>query len=257
MSTLSPASAEPRDWNTFYAGVSAGAAFGDTGVSTVVDCIFGAVLCAPDIQEDNGAWIEEVGSGRGNGTAWIGGAFIGWNWQAGRLLLGVEGDVSAMPLDISVGGTAQTVNEGLYNEGIPSVFTMMTTVSTDWLATTRGRIGFLPTPGLLLYGTAGLAATELTVTNSFRDNFDNGVGTGNREYSRNSQFRTAFVVGGGAEWAFAERWTLRTEYLFTDLGSISTTGISTYLPQVPNSNPITSTADLRVHIVRLGLAYGF
>ena len=67
MSAVAPAAADPRDWNAFYGGVSAGAAFGDTSVSTVVDCIFGGVLCAPGIQEDNGAWIEEVGSGLGSG----------------------------------------------------------------------------------------------------------------------------------------------------------------------------------------------
>src|SRR5207247_1184976 len=125
------------------------------------------VLCWPGVQEDNGLWIGQVGSGSAGSAALLGGVFAGHNWQSGNLVLGLEGDVSAMPLRVTVGGSAQTANEGLVNAGVPSVFTVSVSASTDWIATARTRIGFLARPDLLLYATAGVAMTELTVSNAY------------------------------------------------------------------------------------------
>ncbi len=174
------------------------------------------------------------------------------------MVYGLEADAGSLPLHFAVTGTAASQNAGLQNAGnVPSIFTISASAATDWMATARARFGFLPAPRLLLYGTAGIAATELTVANSYSDNFDNHVGTGSAESSSHSELRTALVIGAGAEWALAPRWTLRAEYLHTDFGALSTTGISTYLPQVPQSNPITATATLHADIVRLGAAYRF
>jgi outer membrane immunogenic protein len=57
----------------------------------------------------------------------VGGVQLGYNWQAKQIVYGVEGDVS-----LSSAG------------------------SIDWLASVRGRLGFLMQPRVLIYGTAGL-----------------------------------------------------------------------------------------------------
>ena len=246
------------DWSGAYVGAFAGAGFGSSSLTTAVDCTVSGVLCDPYPHYlNNGALIGETASGRATGTAFTGGLFAGGNWQSGGIIYGLEADFGAMPLSLGVGGSASTLNLGLYNGGTPSVFTVQAEASTDWLATGRVRVGFVPTPRLLVYGTAGIAATELTVSNSYSDTFNNGVGTGNVESSTRGEVRTGLVLGVGAEWALAARWRLRAEYLHTDFGAVTTTGISTYLPQVPSSNPITSTANLRVDLIRFGLAYRF
>lgn len=253
-----PTAPTTYDWNGAYVGAFAGAASGSSSITTTVDCSVNGVLCDPYPHYlNNGVLIGETASGRATGTAFTGGVFTGRNWQSGGIVYGLEADFGAMPLSLGVGGSASTLNLGLYNGGTPSVFTVEAKASTDWLATGRVRVGFLPTPRLLVYGTAGIAATELTVSNSYSDNFNNGTGTGSVESSSRGEVRTGLVLGVGAEWAFAPRWRLRAEYLHTDFGAVTTTGISTYLPQVPSSNPITSTADLRVDLIRFGLAYGF
>lgn len=68
----------------------------------------------------------------GNIDAWwdsgfVGGLQIGKNWQAGKIVYGIEGD-------LSLSGT----------DGI------------DWVGTLRGRLGYLVNPSILVYGTAGL-----------------------------------------------------------------------------------------------------
>jgi outer membrane immunogenic protein len=255
----SVASAETPDWTGAYAGVAAGAAFGQSAATTFVDCShYPDVLCWPGVQEDNGAWIGQVGSGSASGIAFLGGAFAGHNWRGGNVVFGVEGDVSAMPLRVAVGGNAVTANEGLVNNGVPSVFNVSVTASTDWIATARARLGFLARPDVLLYATAGVALTELTVSNAFSDNFTSGgTSEGNREASSKSELREVLIIGGGAEWAMTGRWRLRAEYLHTDFGALTTSGLSSFLPNTPVSNRITGTADLHADIVRVGVAYGF
>jgi outer membrane immunogenic protein len=254
-----PAAAGPATWTGSYAGAFAGAALGQSTLATTVDCTFWGVLCDPyPHYPENGLLIGSTASGDASATAFTGGGFIGHNWQNGAVVYGLEADAGAMPLHLSVGGSGDTLNLGLHNDGdVPSVFNVSASVSTDWIATARARAGVLVTPSLLVYGTAGIAATQLTVSNAFSDNFNNHVGTGNRESSSTSEFRTTLVLGAGAEWALAGRWKVRAEYLHADFGSLSTTGTSTYLPEWPDSNPITSTADLRTDIVRVGVSYGF
>jgi outer membrane immunogenic protein len=245
-------------WSGPYVGAFAGVASGSSALTTSVDCTVNGILCDPTPHYwNNGALIGGTASGRASDTAFTGGGFLGASRQAGRFVYGVEADFGAMPLTVGVGGSANTLNLGLYNSGTPSVFNVQAKAATEWLATARVRAGFLPAPNLLVYGTAGIAATELTVANAYSDNFNNGVGTGNVEASSRGAFRSALVLGVGAEWAFAAQWKLRAEYLHADFGALTTTGISAYPPQVADSNPITSTANLHADLVRVGLAYGF
>ena len=71
-----------------------------------------------------------------NGDGIIGGGQIGYNWQADRLVIGAEADISLS--DIDGHGT-----------------------SVDWLGSARGRIGFLLDPRLLAYATAGVGFADI------------------------------------------------------------------------------------------------
>jgi opacity protein-like surface antigen len=57
----------------------------------------------------------------------VGGVQLGYNWQVNAIVYGVEGDISLT--------------------GAHSI---------DWLASARGRLGYLIQPSLMLYGTAGV-----------------------------------------------------------------------------------------------------
>jgi len=61
----------------------------------------------------------------------LGGVQLGYNWQASAIVYGVEGDISLTGAD-----------------------------SIDWLASARGRLGYLIQPSLLLYGTAGVGGED-------------------------------------------------------------------------------------------------
>ena len=66
--------------------------------------------------------------------------------------------------------------------------------------------------------------------------------------------RTGWVVGGGGEWAFANNWTAKIEYLHLDLGTSSVTAAPVpALPPFSVTYNFKTTAD----IVRFGLNYKF
>jgi outer membrane immunogenic protein len=108
-------------------------------------------------------------------------------------------------------------------------------------------------PAVLLYGTGGLAVTNAKVSNPyFTTNNPHDTASGS---SSNSETRAGWTVGGGVEWAFAEYWSVKAEYLYVDFGSISTSANVTLPPF--NPNVFSTSADLKANIVRVGINYRF
>ncbi|MFM9939278.1 MAG: outer membrane protein [Hyphomicrobiaceae bacterium] len=118
----------------------------------------------------------------------LGTIFAGYNWQAGSTVYGLEADIGTGGLSSSrstAGGNLET--------------------ELNAMGSVRGRLGFLATPSLLLYGTAGLAWA----------NMDFNVSGGQ---SRSETF-LGYQVGLGGEMMISSNVTLRLEYLYTDLGN--------------------------------------
>ena len=75
----------------------------------------------------------------------------------------------------------------------------------------RGRIGY-SFGQFLLFGAGGVTAKDLKLAYS---NVNNG-------YSQEiNHWRAGFNVGGGLEWAFAQHWIIRGEYIYDGFGSRS------------------------------------
>ncbi len=64
-----------------------------------------------------------------------------------------------------------------------------------------------------------------------------------------------WTIGGGGEWQLSGDWSIKAEYLYVDLGSMTVS--------VPTSNTAAFTqtikvdADLTAHMARVGLNHGF
>lgn len=130
----------------------------------------------------------QIGSVAFDQSGMLGTLFAGYNWQMGSLVTGIEAD-------IGTGGLSS------------NRFTPSGTLETDLnaIGSVRGRLGFLATPSLLLYGTAGLAWA----------NMDFNVAGGQ---SRSETF-LGYAVGLGGELMVSSNVALRLEYLYTDLGN--------------------------------------
>jgi outer membrane immunogenic protein len=237
-----PAAAPAFSWTGWYVGVTAGGewASSDPRTSTVFDPIAG-YFAASSVPAIAATGTQHIGSS----GATVGGE-LGYNWQAGMAVLGVETDFQYFGLK----GSA--TNSALYPCCAPTGFTITSSVKTDWLFTLRPRLG-LAGDHWLVYGTGGLALADLKANFTFTDTFATALETGSI-----SSTRAGWVAGVGGEYAFAPRWSFKVEYLHVDLGRVSTTStnLTAFVPPIAfPTNVFTHSVDLKSDVVRAGVNF--
>ena len=233
----------PFTWTGFYVGLNAGGVWG-TG-NTEVNAFFPASSIYYANYNNN-----SLGTGA---SGFIGGGQVGYNWQSGAAVFGVEADFdgTSMSRSRSIVGTSFTNSFGV----LPDYFTTNASQRMDWLGTVRGRVGFVATPDnrLMFYGTGGLAYGGGSAHASVYD-FDNLVGY----YGSQSQTRVGWTVGAGVEYAITNNITIKGEYLYYNLGSNNNTisPLSSF-PGSPIGSYITAKMTYEGSIVRAGVNYKF
>jgi outer membrane immunogenic protein len=145
-------------WTGFYAGVNAGWGWRDSGSETVIlDGATPGTLIFPD-------------NGDGGFT---GGGQIGYNYQIGSFVVGLETDIQWADTDRNE--DVRFVPAGAVGTFVPGSFE---NDLSDWFGTVRLRAG-VAIDRVLIYATGGLAYSEDT---------------------------TGWVAGGGVEWALPVNW---------------------------------------------------
>jgi outer membrane immunogenic protein len=148
--------------------------------------------------------------------------------------------------------------------------TLVATQKADWFGTLRGRIGWLPTDTLLVYGTGGLAYGQVKETLVFNQNGAGGGdgqgfgyqcnGTGaNCMVGSSSKVGVGYTVGAGLEYAISRNFTFKAEYLYVNLGSTSAQAF-TVVPRAGGFAPASFVAnfgDFDFNVVRAGVNYRF
>jgi outer membrane immunogenic protein len=170
----------PASWAGWYIGAHAGAAWQKTDVNS-------------DAGFDGGKSFIPFNSASISKTGFIGGGQIGYNWQSGNFVFGIEADGSGLS-----GRASGAVPYAAYSSRI------------SWLSTVRGRFG-LAVGDTMAYATAGVAFGG--VKNSV-------ILFGEDSYS-SSKTKTGWTVGGGVEHMLNRNWTIGLEGLFVDLGRSS------------------------------------
>jgi outer membrane immunogenic protein len=104
--------------------------------------------------------------------------------------------------------------------------TVQTSVNVNkrltFLSTLRGRLGYLVDPSIWIYATGGLAignATSSTVLTAVE--IPNTGSTNINASGQASKTLTGYSLGAGAEWRLDQTWSIKAEYLYYNLGSIS------------------------------------
>lgn len=122
----------------------------------------------------------------------VGGLHAGFNHQIDSIVLGIEGDITFVDWSDS-----QTKSSG---------YEVMSG-DVNFLASLRGRVG-IAFDNVLLFGTGGIAVSDADYT----QDYDGDVQTWDFN-------KLGGVVGGGAEWAMNDNFSLRAEglyYFFND-----------------------------------------
>jgi outer membrane immunogenic protein len=214
-----PLAPVPYSWTGFYIGGLLGGGFGDNHSSYS--------------GFDPGDTPPSVSP---NGSGVVAGAEAGYNRQFGTWLAGLEADVAYTHID----GTASSVSVN----GV----TQPTEQDLNWLATVRGRLGVLPSERLLLFATGGAAFGGISLSSRLGP-ASGACGPGNSCGSGStSATHAGWTLGGGIEYAVSDWVSLKAEYLYVDLGSISLT-----YPITLAVSQSTTNAQFRDSIVRAGL----
>jgi iron complex outermembrane receptor protein len=185
----------------------------------------------------------------------IGGAQAGYNWVAGLWLAGIEGDLnySGQRAKLNAVCPGEICNPTLVGViGDPSVIARFEDgQKLEWFATLRARLGVTVTPDVIAYVTGGVAVGEVMTAGTVFgfDGFGSPVNT--IVSSHNTQ--AGWTVGGGLEGRLAGNWTAKIEYLYLDLGTVTTV-------PAPALNSTTAAAfNSRVtdNLLRVGVNYKF
>ena len=195
MPAKAPVYVQAYNWTGFYVGVNGGGGFGTS------------------------TWSNVGGSTGFNLSGGVVGGTIGYNYQMGQTVFGLEGDLDwsnirgSTTTGICAGGTCETRNH--------------------WLGTARGRIGYA-FDRFMPFVTGGAAFGDIKAT---------PVGFGSQTTTK-----AGWTLGAGGEFAVAGPWTAKVEYLYVDLGKAN----------CPVGNCAVSTdVNFHTNLVRTGLNYRF
>jgi len=218
-------------WTGYYFGGNLGYGWGRsennvqvTGLPATLFGIPTASLARGDIdhQDVNGA---------------LGGFQSGYNWQVGSFVMGMESDLQLAGQK----NHTQYCNLGGTTCAVASIDASH---KLSWFGTARSRIGYLVTPGALVYGTAGAAYGQVKT--------DYTLNLVNTPFASASfkDVKAGWTAGGGVEFAIAGNWSTKLEYLYVDLGKNEI---------VASVGGVTTTFERKFtdHIARLGVNYRF
>jgi outer membrane immunogenic protein len=204
-------------WTGFYAGLNIGGGWSSNGGNDsylpYADTTYPIGSTPGGTATPNLFFLPGGGTTASNTGGVVGGGQIGYNYQFNSFVIGAETDFQGT----SITGGHQGNYAGLYD--------------SPYVNSNTGRVGYLLTPTLLLYGTGGFAYGGVTAF-------------------QRSNTSTGWTAGGGIEWQFAPHWSAKLEYLYVDLASSGIYGAYTGWELGNNHHP-------EINVVRLGVNYLF
>lgn len=213
------------NWSGFYVGAHAGWGWLDnSSIATTGSASFPL----------NFAFAKQSDSG------FLGGGQIGFNWQAGSWVFGVEGDMSWTDIKACARSFSPVI-AGTFSDAC---------LSTNWTATVGPRLG-VAWNNALLYVKGGFAWGDFTS----RSTTVNAAGV-TTAITTGGETRTGLMLGGGLEYGLANNWSLKIEYNWIDFGT-DIVNRSSLAPATGVITPLTRSSDTQVQEIKFGLNYRF
>jgi outer membrane immunogenic protein len=230
----------PPSWTGFYFGGNAGFLVGHDQSGTTNFTQPGAVASNPAF---NTAAAD----------SWIAGGQIGYNWQVSpSWVIGFEGDFDGTDPKHSFCRGTDSGSAPCFDNGRGF---LTFSEKTEWLASARGRLGYV-LGSVLLYGTAGGAwgKVDTTITASCAVEGCGNSGATNITTFSSNNVRGGWVAGVGAEAMIAPNWTVKGEWLHYDLGNFTTAFLT---PAAIGSYGVSYSRRLEYDTIRFGVNYKF
>lgn len=196
----------------------------------------------------------------GNPGSFVGGAFIGYRWQMGNAVFGLEGDATWQKLESSLTqSSVTTIPGGLRTDSFDG------SIKQGWEGSIRARYGWLVAPMTLVYATGGVSFGE--VSGSFSYYGSTATPTVVSGYGSWTDTRVGYTVGGGIESDVSSLLgvpgvKVRAEYRFTSYSGyskdvpLSCSGTCTSVTY-PSSNAHIEVSDVYNHKFLAGVGIDF
>jgi outer membrane immunogenic protein len=230
MALKAPYAAPPAtpSWTGFYIGINGGAGWG-TAASSIDLSGLAAALGAGAAGV---AGTFPIASHELNG--FLGGGQIGYNWQTGNVVLGLEGDGDWA----NVQGSA------------PCIVVLSCSANVQWTADATARLGVLPTSNMLVYIKGGAAWAGV----NYNLSGGGALLAGASITSSLTTTKTGGLLGIGTEYLFAPHWTAKVEYNYADYGNHTDTFT---LTAAGASLGVPVQTSLQMHTIKAGVNYHF
>jgi outer membrane immunogenic protein len=241
------------NWTGFYIGGHIGGAWvnrdGDHRFDPANRCI------SEDRRFYGPVCFEDHGHGRNNGN-FIAGGQLGFNYQFGQYVWGIEGQISAVvdnDDDDACGFfTWRGVRDHLFRCRDRS----------NWVATVAARLGIAvgQTGNWLIYVKGGAAFADARFDIRRRTDcpwereFCND--TNNLFFNTNDDVRVGWMVGAGVEWGAWGNWSWKLEWNFMDFGNRDN-HFDHFIVECGCDIRHRFDRDLQVNVVKFGLNYRF
>jgi outer membrane immunogenic protein len=205
-------------WTGFYVGVNAGYGWHNSDDN--------AIFVPPGTFVTAPAATGIVSFGDDNGDGFVGGGQVGYNFQFGSFVAGVEADLQWADL----GGSSGTA---FVPAGFPATYVPAGAAGgLDWFGTVRARLGFA-FDRALVYATGGFAYGGADDNNGF-----NGL------VNNDDDVRTGWALGAGVDYAITNNLVLGLEGLWVNLeGDNNGTFIGTEVIGARTTPVYAATAD--------------
>ncbi len=231
--------ADITNWNEAYIGVNAGVDSATANMATTVNFSPTGYFA-----QSSTPAIGISGTMAPNLLTWLAGLMAGFNAQAGDLVLGIETDMSYMPINVTQSAS------NTYPCCAPTGYTVTQNTTTDWVITFRPRIG-VAFNDLLIYGTGGVAFTDMNYHEQFTDTFATAA-----ESADIIRTQSGYTCGGGAELMMDKGMSLGVEGLYTNFGKAeaNSNNMTAFTPPIGfPSNPWGHSVNLDTVVIRASL----
>jgi outer membrane immunogenic protein len=235
-------SSKHHDWSGPYIGGSLGMLHGKASYdASTMDDFADSYFTSPDAEQ-----ISEEANKTTSQSRLSAGLFGGYGHQYDNVYIGVEASINSLNIDDS------STSGNAYLSQPTSSFTNQISIKADWQATLRARLGWT-SEQWMTYITGGLAASKIRITGRYTDTFsENAYG-----YHSEQETTLGWTLGVGSEYALNDNWIIRGEYLYTDYGDVDTKSVVRN-PGFSNlANDLKSSAELKTHIISVGISYRF
>ncbi len=197
----------PAMWRGLYVGGHIGGAWGDVDV------------------KDKNEWRgkDPDASVSFNNSGFMGGGQIGYNFQSGRLVYGLEADIGK--LDISGKSSMNAMNHHVGPNWVNSKYS----VSTGLYGDITGRLGYAANRNLF-YVKGGAAFLSIDAKAHYKGGSD-GCRESNKPCDWNifpaefdfgkSDTNWGWTIGAGVEHSLSSSWSIKAEYQHFDFGTMS------------------------------------